>query len=505
MKKTVIIVVLLTTLSKMLGFIREMVLAYFYGTSNISDAYLISMTIPQVIFSFIGVSITTGYIPMYINIEKEQSESKSNHFTNNLINIIVVTLTLIIFIGLIFTEYIIKAFAAGFQGETLAMAMSFTRISLFGVYFTATVQIYNGFLQLKNNFVAPAMVGFISNVFIIAAIFISTITYPIVLAIGSVISIASQLIFLVYFVRKKGIRYQWVINLKDKYIISMAKMSLPLIIGLSVNQLNVLINNTIASWIAIGGISALYYADRLNSFVLSTVVMSISVSVFPLISKMVANNNMIEVKKIVSKSINAISLIIIPATIGTMVFARPVTNIAFGRGAFDTNALFMTSNALFFYSLGMIGVGLREIISRVFYSLQDSKTPMLNALLSIAVNISLSIILSRFMGIAGLALATSISAMLCTGLLFISLRKKIGPFGMRRISISCFKILIASLIMGVIAKILFTSLSVMISPNLSFFVSVATGLIIYFSIIFFMKIEEFAVIINAIKKYVGRF
>jgi putative peptidoglycan lipid II flippase len=152
----------------------------------------------------------------------------------------------------------------------------------------------------------------------------------------------------------------------------------------------------------------------------------------------------------------------------------------------------------------MIGFGLREVLSRAFYSLQDTKIPMINATIAMVINIVLNIILSKFLGIGGLALATSISAIFCTSLLFISLRKKIGSFGMKNITISFIKILCASLVMGVIAKVFYDILLNNINANLSLILSIGIGAVVYFIIIYFMKIEEVDIIVNAVKKKLKR-
>ena len=150
----------------MFGFGRELILSYFYGASNISDAYLISLTIPTVIFAFIGTGIATGYIPMYSQIEQEYGEKEGERYTNNLVNISITICTVVIIFGLLFTKPLVKIFASGFQGETLALAIRFTRISLLGIYFMGLVYIFKGFLQLKGNYVIPASIGFPFNFFI---------------------------------------------------------------------------------------------------------------------------------------------------------------------------------------------------------------------------------------------------------------------------------------------------------------------------------------------------
>lgn len=503
MKKTAILLMLITIVSKIVGFGRVITLSYFYGASNISDAYLISLSIPTVIFSFVGTGISTGYVPMYSKIIQDHGEEEGNRFTNNLANILIIICTIIVIFGLIFTKPLIKMFASGFEGEALTLAIQFTKISLLGIYFTGLMNVFSSYLRLKGNYVVPALVGFPMNFITIAAIFLSSKTNILVLVIGSVIATASQLILLVPFIHKKGYRHKLILDIKDRHIKNMAYIALPVIIGVSVNQINVLVDRTLASQIAVGGISALNYANMLNGFVQGLFVVPIATVMYPMISKMAAENNMDGLKSSVSEAINSISLLVIPATIGAMCFSEPVVKLLFGRGAFDSQAISMTSNALFYYSIGMLGFGMRDIISRAFYSLQDTKTPMINAAIAMAMNIVLNIILSKFMGIGGLALATSISAIFCTVLLFINFRKKIGPFGMKNIAISFIKVSCASIVMGVIARLLYDILIKNIGANLALIVAIIIGAVVYFVMIYFMKIDEVDSMIEAVKMKLG--
>ncbi len=504
MKKTAILLMLITILSKILGFGRDVTLSYFYGASSISDAYLISTTIPIVIFSFIGVGISTGYIPMYSKIQQEYGEKEGNRYTNNLVNIVIILCTIIVIFGFLFTEQLVKLFAKGFKGETLDLAVQFTRISLVGIYFTGIRFIFGGFLQIKGNYAIPALVGLPLNIITILSIFLSSKTNIFILAVGSVIATVSQLVLLIPFIHKEGYRYKFVLDVNDEHIKNMSYIMLPVIVGVSVDQINVLVDRTLASSIVVGGISALNYANRLNLFVQGLFVTTISTVMYPMISKMAAEDDIRGLKKSVSEAINSISLLVVPATIGAMIFAEPVVKLLFGRGAFDPQAISMTSTALFYYSIGMLGFGLREILSRAFYSLQDTKTPMINAAIAMAMNIVLNIILSKYMGIGGLALATSISAIFCTVLLFISFRKKIGSFGMKNIVISSIKILCASLVMGVIAKLSYDILLKHISQNLSLIAAIIIGAVVYFVIIYFMGIEEVDSMIEAVKNRLKR-
>ncbi|WP_062199833.1 murein biosynthesis integral membrane protein MurJ [Massilibacterium senegalense] len=499
MKKTAVILMIVTIISKVFGFLRDISLSYFYGASNISDVYLISLIIPNVLFGIIGAGISTGYIPMYTLIEKQNGKKVADRFTSNLVGVLILMCTVIVILSLLFTESIIKIFASGFEGETLNLAIQFTRISIFGIYFTGLVYIFSGFLQLKGNYVIPALIGIPLNFFVILSIFLSSNINIIVLSIGSVIAFASQLILLIPFIIKKGYVHKFTINFKDEHLKKMGYMALPIIFGVSINQINILVDKTLASQIAVGGISALNYADRLNQFVQGIFVLSISTAMFPLITKMASANNIKGLKKTVSEAISLVNLLVIPITFISIIFAESVVNLLFGRGAFDSNALYMTSTALSFYAVGMIGFGLREVLSRTFYSLQDTKTPMINATMGVILNIILNIILSKFLGIGGLALATSISAIVTTLLLFLSLRKKIGPFGFKNIVISFLKILIASIIMGIISKYTYVYLINSIDCNFSLILSLILGCFVYFIVGNLLKIKEIKIIMKALK------
>ncbi|TWT07929.1 murein biosynthesis integral membrane protein MurJ [Planococcus sp. CPCC 101016] len=491
MKKAVLLIMILTIFSKFIGFFRDITLSYFYGASGVSDAYLISLTIPTVIFGFVATGISTGYIPMYSRIEEKEGERQSKAYTNNLLNILLVFATVVVILGLIFTEILVRLFASGFTGDILDLAVTFTRISIVGIYFTMTIRILSAYLNMKKYYVVPTLIGLPLNIVLIISIILSDrYDFVLMLAIGNVVAIIVQFLILIYFAHRKGFRYQFIFKLKDEHIKNMVFLAIPVIIGSSVNQINKLVDRTLASQISIGGISALNYANTLNLFVQGVFVVSISTVMYPLISKMASKGNMDGLKKALGQSITGINLLVIPATVGSLFFAEPIVALLFGRGAFDEQAITMTAAAFFFYSIGMIGYGLREVLSRAFYSMQDTRTPMINAALAMILNIILNFILSKYLGIGGLALATSIAAIFGTVLLYYSLRKKIGPLDMKNISLPFLKISLASLIMGGTAKLLYEFLLSFAGLNLSLISAIVFAAVIYFVLVSFMKIKD---------------
>lgn len=500
MKKTVFYLMLITIVSKVIGFAREIVLSYYYGASIVSDAYLISITIPSTIFGFILVGIIASYIPMHSKISENDGEEEANKFTNNLINILLVLSTIVIIIAYIFAGKIVAIFASGFEGYEYELTIKFTRISLLAIYFTGLVSVFSGHLQMKGNYIIPALIGFPLNLFILISILLSKVTNIYILSFGYVIAAASQLAILIPFVLKSGYVHKISIRFKDENIIKLLKMSLPVILGTSVNQINVLVDRTLASQITVGGISALNYANRLGGFIQGIFVSTIVTVLYPSISKMSAEKNLKSLKKSLNNSMVSIMLLVIPATFGLLFFSQEIISLLFGRGAFDEKATQLTSSALFFYSFGMIGIGLREVTSRFFYSMQDTKTPMINAAVGMILNIILNFILSRYLGIGGLALATSISATITLILMLITLRKKVGPLGLKSTSNAFAKIVFASVAMGLLAKhflVLMTRSG--FNLNSSLILSIILGALIYMITILLMRIDEVDVLIKSIR------
>lgn len=504
MKRTVMLIMIITIVSKIFGLLRDIVLSYYYGISFISDAYIISITIPSVIFGFVVVGLLAGFIPMYNQVEKKEGLVAADVFTNNVLNILLIICTVIITLIFPFTNQIVRIFASGFDEKTILLTSAFTKVSTFAIYFSGLIALFTGYLQIKGDYAIPALIGLPLNVFIVISIVLSSEINVHFLSFGFVIATAAQLVFMIPSIRKNKFKYKKTFDFRNKHVMKMGLNTVPIILGVSANQINILVDRTIASQIVVGGISALNYASTLIGFVQGIFVWSITTAMFPIISKLSAKDDSEKFKKIIKESIVSVSLLTLPITIGTLIFSQQLIAVLYGRGAFDSTAITITSQALFFYSFGIIGVGFRDILTKVFYSMQETKTPMFNAALGIILNIVLNIILSRYLGIGGLALATSISANFTTILLFISIRKRIGPFGMMQISISFIKILFASLIMGAFARLSYTYMIHYLPETITLLSAIGVGVVSYFVIIYFMKIEDIEVIVVVIKERFGR-
>lgn len=494
-----------TILAKIVGFAREQVLSFAYGASTYTDIYVMAMNIPNVIFAAIGAAISTTFIPIYCEISSNKGEKDAIKFTNNILNIVFILCIIIAFLGLIFTKPLLRVFAFGFRGETLSIAIHFTRILIFSIVFIGIANVLTAYLQVKNNFTIPGLISLPQNIIVIISIFISMKYGPYAMVWGTLIGMSMQVLFQLPFAYKKGYRVKPYINLKDQNLKKMLVLTGPVLVGVAVHQVNTMIDRSIASTLGEGAISALNFADRLNSFVLALFITSIVAVIYPMFSKLSTSNNKKMLEEYIVKSSNSIILLVMPVAIGAIILSTPIVKLLFERGAFEETATQMTSIALAMYSVGLVAYGLRDVINKVFYSLQDTKTPMVYGAIAMGLNIVFNIILSRFIGHAGLALGTSLSAIVCTILLYINLGKKIGNFGQIKIIKTSLKALIASIIMGIITKFGYNyMLSILgnslINELISLSFSVLIGAIVYIVIIVMMKIEEVDMIIELIKK-----
>ncbi|WP_270506644.1 murein biosynthesis integral membrane protein MurJ [Paraclostridium sordellii] len=486
-----------TLIAKILGFGRELALASAYGAGGTSDAFLVAMNIPAVIFSAIGTSLGTAFIPLYCDVDAKIGKKASLKFTNNVLNIVVLMCLIVSVIGVVFTGPIVKLFAVGFEGKTLTDAIYFTRVLILGMGFLGISYIMMAFLQVKGNFVIPGLMSVPYNILIIVSIFASVAINPNILPWGTLVGLSLQFIFQYPFARKNGFRYKPTIDLKDPYLKRMIWLIGPVLIGVAVTQVNAIVDRTIASTLVAGSISALNYATKLNQFVMGMFIVSISSVIYPMLSKLSTENNKKKFKQSIVTSINVVILIIIPISVGAIILAHPIVKLLFQRGEFDARATEMTAIALIFYSVGMLGFGLRDILGKIFYSLQDTKTPMINGIIAMILNIVLNLAFVKFtnMQLGGLAFATSISSLVTIALLSVSLRKKIGAFGGKKIISVLIKSIISALLMALVTKVTYNLIDGILSAGfiqdaIKLGVSVGLGAIVYGVSIIIFRVNE---------------
>ena len=494
-----------TMISKFLGFGRELVLANYYGTGFYADVFLLTLNIPGLIIAVIGSVIATIYIPLYFDTKEKLGDEAALKFTNNMLNICCIISIIISILGLIFTKEIIMVFAAGFEGEKFELAVKFTKIMISGVIFLSSSKLLSSYLQVNEEFTVPALIGIPYNIIIIIAIAVSTKTNINILAIGALIAMASQLLFQIPFAMKKSYKYKSYISLKDENVKEMMVLVLPMLLGVAVGQINVAVDRTLASTLGNGPLAALNYAARLNDFVMAMFVASVITVIYPQLAKLSNSDNKEGFITTIVRSSNCIILIVLPIAVGAIVLAEPIVRILFERGKFDATSTHMTSISLRLFSIGLVAMGIRDILTRVFYSISDTKTPMINASLALILNIILNLSLINVFGYAALAFSTSLASIITVILLFRSLKKKAGYFGGDKIVKTGIKSLISSIVMGVITMFVYNNLYNLmgiskISEMISVLVAVLIGASIYAILIVMFKVEETKLAFGMINK-----
>lgn len=516
-KKAAFILMCIVLISKTTGFFRDIVLAQSFGAGNITDAYLTAINIPVVLFDGISAALGTTFIPMFFKVREDKGEEEVNKFTSNILNIVILLSILLIVIGLAFTPYIVKIFAIGFDSSQLQLTTQYARILLFSMVFIASNGLISSYLIARGNVYISGLVTIPFNVFVIIAIVLGKFTNSYVMVFGTMLAYVAQLLFQLPFLHRKGYKHSFKVNFKDDNIKSIILLVIPVFLGSYVNQINTVVNRTLASTLEVGSITALNYANKLNIFAIGIVVTSLTTVMYPILSKLASENNIKGFKNNIRKSINIILVIMVPIMVIIMDLSTPIVKMLFEEGSFDAQDTYLTSTALFYYAVGMVAYGLRDILAKAFYSLQDTKTPVRNATFSVVINIILSIVLVKAMGIGGLALASSIASIVTACLLFVSLRRKIGKLGFMNIAVTFIKVITASAIMGVSIKLLynyifrnayFLVVSTRKFIGIDSLISVLIGVLIYICLVVIFNVKEAKEIIEAafiqIKKLVKK-
>ncbi|MDD3654249.1 MAG: murein biosynthesis integral membrane protein MurJ [Desulfotomaculaceae bacterium] len=423
--KAVAIVVIATCCGRILGFVRELVIAARYGTEAENDALIVALSLPDIILGIIAVALSTTLIPIYIEARNKRGESLGQNFISALL-IIVVCLTILISLLAYFKAFsIIDVLASSLPEETKLISAKLFIILIPITLLTSVISIFGGYLQANALFFIPAFISIPLNLAVVSStLFLDEEIGIYAVAWGYLIGTLLQFLIVCLFVLKKGFHFTLNISEAQSLLKQAVILLIPVLIGSSVLQLNVLARNYLAAGLPEGSISALYFADKLMLFPHSVFILSLSVVAFPSLAEAVALNNQEEFIDSLKKWVNILLLLVMPLTIAFVVLNTPIVQLVYEHGSFDSRSTVLTSQTLQFYALALPAYGLRELLSRAFYSLKDTRTPMINGVIGVAVNIILSYCLVGKMQHRGLALAAALSATITVVLLFNDLEKK---------------------------------------------------------------------------------
>jgi len=445
-KLSVMIVMIGTLVSKVFGLLREILLAQNYGTGYISDAFILSLNIPTVLISAIATAVLTNYIPLYSEAEKE-SEEKTAKFNGNLFVIFFIITIILTILFLFFTKPIVRVFAVGFDEQGLEYLIILSKITIFSMYFIIASHILKGYLEYKESFIGTSLYGILMNIGIIIGIIFSTTEKYQILGYGVLIGYILSFIVLLILAKLNKLKDKFNLNIKDKYIKKLIVLTIPILLNDVVWQINGIVDKSISSTIGAGYISAINYSHYIVDIVTSIFATSIVTVFFPKIIKMFNEQGVEKVKKEKNNIIKIIILITIPCTILISIFSKTIVKVLFFRGAFDLNSLQITSIAVSIYSLAIVFVSIKTILFKVFYALQDTKSPTTAAVISIICNIILTLILVKPLGYKGIIIATIIASVISTIILYIKFNKKYGKLADKNFWNNIIKIIFGSLIM----------------------------------------------------------
>lgn len=449
-----------TFLSRILGFLRDMVIAHFFGAGMAADAFFVAFRIPNLWRRLVGEgSLTISFIPVYTEYLTQHSEEDSREVTHAAFTIAGVVLLILTILGILFSPILIRIIAPGFTriSEKFELTVMLNQIIFPYLFFMGLFALCMGILNSLKHFFAPAFAPIFLNICIVASVFLFYHAFqkPVMtLAVGVLAGGVVQFLFQIPFLLKRGISFRFNFNFRHPAIKRIGLLMIPGLIGTAVYQLNVFIDTIFASFLPGGSISYLYFADRLMEFPLGIFAIAVGMASLPSLSGMASKGKIEELKETLSFTFRLVSFISIPAMVGLIALKTPIINLLFQRGLFDYSATVMTAKALLFYSVGLWAIaGVRTVVP-AFYSLQDTWTPLKIALICLGANVIFNSIFIYPLKHAGLALATSLSSILNLMLLFRKLSPKLGSMNVERNIKSLLRTLLCTLPMGFAAYLI---------------------------------------------------
>ena len=428
--KNTLLVSSATLFSRILGFLRDLCLATLLGAGPEADAFFVAFRIPNLLRRlFAEGSLSMAFVPVFSQL-KIKSKKQAFILARSLHLWIVIILSAIVGLGLITSYDLVGFIAPGFvqKPELFQLTVQLTQICLPYIIFISCVALYTGMLNCFNYFFLPALPPCVLNLTMIgAALWGHFFQLPIhyCLAYGVLIAGGLQMLSQWPALTKIGFSLWGEIQLISPELKKVLLLTLPTVFSAAIYQINMLAITFMASFLAQGSISYLYYADRLVQFPLGVFGIAIGTAALPALSALIAQNKVLEAEKTLSTAINLNLFITLPASAGLIGLAQPIISLLFGHGAFTSGDVNKTALALVAYSLGLPAFALTKTLVSCFYALKNTKIPVMVSCLSMLVNIAAGFILMHPLKHVGLALAVSLSSWLNIGLLIYYLKKRL--------------------------------------------------------------------------------
>lgn len=497
--RSVILVSFITILSKLLGFARETIIAAFYGATSETDVFFFAQEFPKMIFPTIGDSVALTFTTLYVAKLVKEDKETADRYGSGLINTMVLIALVMSVAGLIISPFIIPFFAPGFSEEQIDLAIVLSRISLSTFVMTVIQYMLGAVLNAKKLFGKVSLGGIVYNCTIIIITLILGKNQDVHMLMWTiVVGMAVQTVVVILFCVKK-FRYYLMARPFTSDAKKMFRLAIPIIIGNSVTQINGIVDKALGSTLQEGSISALSYSNSLRSIVMSVCVFSLSTVIFPSLSEKVAKNSHKEMNDMLLNSMKCISIILLPIICVIFFASYDIVAIVFGRGNFDDIAISMTAIVLRCYVFGLLFSGLSEVLTRGYFALQNTKTPAINSAIGVVFNVVFSITFVRWLGIAGIAIGTTISTIISTFLLIFNMKKTFVGFKLKPILVFFIKLFVEGATTCAVLC-LFTHYVVIESQLINAIVITLVGLLFYTAIVFVVDKETVMLLLNKMIK-----
>ena len=504
-----------TFLSRILGFLRDMVIANFFGAGMAADAFFVAFRIPNLWRRLVGEgSLTISFIPVYTEYIIQRPEEETRKVTHVAFTIAGIILLIITVLGILFSPILIRIVAPGFiqTPEKFELTVTLNKIVFPYLFFMGLFALSMGILNSYRHFFAPAIAPIFLNISIIVSVFLfyHTLKVPVMaLALGVLVGGLIQFLFQIPFLWKKRITFRFNFDFRNPAIKRIGLLMVPGLIGTGLYQINTFIDMIFVSFLPSGSVSYLFFADRLMEFPLGIFAIAIGMASLPSFSGLASQGQTEELKETLSFTFRLVSFISIPAMVGLIALKTPIINLLFQRGLFDYPATEKTAFALLFYSVGLWAIAGSRIIAPAFYSLQDTWTPMKIALICLGASVIFRTVLIFPLMHGGLALATSLSSTLNLILLLRKLGSKLGGIDIKKNIQSLLRIFSYSLPMGLAAYLIcsvgdWTESGNTIEKVFLLGVAIIVGIGVYLANCFWMKNEEMLFLLNIVKRKLKR-
>jgi putative peptidoglycan lipid II flippase len=439
--------------SRLLGLLRTVVIAKTFGTSPELSAYWVAFRLPDMIFQLLaGATLASAFIPVFSRYFTRRSSEDAWRLASSVLNLIFLATIGFAVLGFILAPWFIPLIAPGLgeesgrQAALHSQAVDLTRIMLLSPIFFSVSGMFMGILNARHHFLFPALAPWTYNLSIIVAALVSDRVEA--LAIAVTVGALLHLLIQIPGLQLVGMVYKPVAEWREEGVREVGRLMLPRIIGLAAVQINFLVTTFFASQVSDAAISGINYAWLIVMTPLGLFGMAISTAVFPTLAEHAATESMEDLRRTLSLALRLILFLTLPASVGLMILGKPLVAFFFEHGAFTAASTDITVAALLFYAIGLFALSGIEILSRGFYALSDTRTPVTFAVVSMLANLILCLILVGPFGVRGLGLALSLSAILEFFLLFRVLRRRMFGLDERHVANSVTRTVGATVLMA---------------------------------------------------------